>query len=40
MGIVPEESTLYPELDGFENLCFCGALFFLALANVKQNWIL
>ena len=27
MGIVPDESNLYPELDGFENLCFCGALY-------------
>jgi len=27
MGIVPDESNLWPELDGFENLCFCGALY-------------
>lgn len=27
MGIVPDESNLYPELTGFENLCFCGALY-------------
>lgn len=27
MGIVPDESNLYDELDGFENLCFCGALY-------------
>ncbi len=27
MGIVPDESSLYPELTGFENLCFCGALY-------------
>lgn len=27
MGIVPDESNLYPEMDGFENLCFCGALY-------------
>ncbi|HHW55795.1 MAG: ATP-binding cassette domain-containing protein [bacterium] len=27
MGIVPDESNLYEELDGFENLCFCGALY-------------
>ena len=27
MGVVPDESNLYPELDGFENLCFCGALY-------------
>jgi ABC-type dipeptide/oligopeptide/nickel transport system ATPase component len=27
IGVVPDESNLYPELTGFENLCFCGALF-------------
>ena len=27
MGVVPDESNLYPELTGFENLCFCGALY-------------
>ena len=27
MGIVPEESNLYPELSGFDNLAFCGALY-------------
>jgi ABC-2 type transport system ATP-binding protein len=27
MGIVPDESNLYPELDGFENLCFCASLY-------------
>lgn len=27
MGIVPDESNLYPELSGFDNLCFCGALY-------------
>jgi len=26
-GVVPDESNLYPELTGFENLCFCGALY-------------
>ncbi len=26
-GVVPDESNLYPELSGFENLCFCGALY-------------
>lgn len=30
MGIVPDESNLYPELDGFENLCFCAALYGMA----------
>ena len=27
MGIVPDDNNLYPELTGFENLCFCGALY-------------
>lgn len=27
IGVVPDESNLYPELDGFANLCFCGALY-------------
>lgn len=27
MGIVPDESNLYPELSGFDNLVFCGALY-------------
>jgi len=27
MGIVPDESNLYPELSGFDNLAFCGALY-------------
>jgi ABC-2 type transport system ATP-binding protein len=27
VGIVPDESNLYSELTGFENLCFCGALY-------------
>jgi ABC-2 type transport system ATP-binding protein len=25
--VVPDESNLYPELTGFENLCFCAALY-------------
>jgi len=27
MGVVPDESNLYPELTGFANLCFCGSLY-------------
>jgi len=27
IGIVPDESNLYPELTGYENLCFCAALY-------------
>lgn len=27
IGVVPDESNLYPELSGFANLCFCAALY-------------
>jgi ABC-2 type transport system ATP-binding protein len=27
VGVVPDESNLYPELTGFENLCFCASLY-------------
>ena len=27
VGIVPDEGNLYPELTGYENLCFCAALY-------------
>jgi ABC-2 type transport system ATP-binding protein len=27
MGVVADESNLYPELTGFENLCFCASLY-------------
>lgn len=27
VGVVPDESNLYPELSGFDNLCFCAALY-------------
>lgn len=27
MGVVPDESNLYDEMDGFDNLCFCGSLY-------------
>jgi len=27
LGVVPDESNLYPELTGFNNLCFCAALY-------------
>jgi ABC-2 type transport system ATP-binding protein len=27
VGIVPDDSNLYPELTGFDNLCFCAALY-------------
>jgi ABC-2 type transport system ATP-binding protein len=31
--VVPDESNLYPELTGFENLCFCAALYGLGKAE-------
>lgn len=27
MGVVADESNLYPEMSGFENLCFCASLY-------------
>jgi len=27
IGVVPDDSNLYPELTGFDNLCFCGSLY-------------
>jgi len=33
MGTVPDESNLYPELTGFENLCFCGSLY-----GMRKRW--
>ncbi len=27
IGVVPDESNLYPELTGFQNLCFCASLY-------------
>jgi len=36
MGIVPDESNLYPELTGFENLCFCAALYGMP-KNERRN---
>jgi len=27
IGVVPDESNLYPELTGFQNLCFCSSLY-------------
>lgn len=32
IGVVPDESNLYPELSGFENLCFCASLY-----GLKKN---
>lgn len=35
VGVVPDESNLYPELTGFENLCFCAALCGMGKAERK-----
>jgi ABC-2 type transport system ATP-binding protein len=37
MGIVPDESNLYPELTGFENLMFCGALYGMGKAERERR---
>jgi ABC-2 type transport system ATP-binding protein len=37
MGVVPDESNLYPELTGFENLCFCGALYGMPKSNRQDR---
>jgi len=37
MGIVPDESNLYPELTGFQNLCFCGALYGMARVDRERR---
>ncbi|MDZ7583048.1 MAG: ABC transporter ATP-binding protein [Deltaproteobacteria bacterium] len=33
VGVVPDESNLYPELTGFDNLCFCAALYGIGKAD-------
>mgnify|MGYP000845584447 FL=1 len=37
IGIVPDESNLYGEMDGFDNLCFCGALYGMAKAARERR---
>jgi ABC-2 type transport system ATP-binding protein len=37
IGIVPDESNLYPELTGFDNLCFCAALYGLGKAERRER---
>ena len=27
IGVVPDENNLYDEMNGFDNLCFCGSLY-------------
>src|SRR5690606_38645191 len=37
IGIVPDESNLYGEMDGFENLCFCGAIYGMSKAARERR---
>ena len=37
IGVVPDESNLYPELSGFENLCFCAALYGMGRAERRAR---
>ncbi|MDD2604315.1 MAG: ABC transporter ATP-binding protein [Desulfobacteraceae bacterium] len=36
IGVVPDESNLYPELTGFQNLCFCAALYGMGKAQRQE----
>jgi len=37
IGVVADESNLYPELTGFENLCFCAALYGMRKAQRESE---
>ncbi len=37
IGVVPDESNLYPELTGFGNLCFCGSLYGMGGADRRNR---
>ena len=37
IGVVSDESNLYPELTGFDNLCFCAALYGLGKAERRAR---
>ena len=37
IGVVPDESNLYPELTGYDNLCFCGGLYGMRLTERKTR---
>ena len=37
VGVVPDESNLYPELTGLGNLCFCAALYGMSKAQRKSR---
>jgi ABC-2 type transport system ATP-binding protein len=37
IGVVPDESNLYPELSGLDNLCFCAALYGMGRAERRAR---
>ncbi len=37
IGVVPDESNLYPDLSGFDNLCFCAALYGIGKAERRKR---
>ena len=37
IGVVPDESNLYPELTGMDNLCFCAALYGMKKAERRDR---
>ncbi|MBN1949374.1 MAG: ABC transporter ATP-binding protein [Candidatus Cloacimonetes bacterium] len=37
IGIIPDESNLYPELSGYDNLCFCASLYGIAKKERRQR---
>ncbi|NLW17782.1 MAG: ABC transporter ATP-binding protein [Firmicutes bacterium] len=37
MGVVPDESNLYDEMDGFNNLCFCASLYGMRKAEREKR---
>jgi len=37
IGVVPDESNLYSELSGFDNLCFCAALYGMGKAERRAR---
>ena len=37
IGVVPDENNMYGEMDGFENLCFCAALYGMRKAEREKR---
>ena len=35
--MVPDENNLYDEMDGFDNLCFCAALYGMSKAKREKR---